>query len=723
MSLTVPTAGSIAGRSASIRVEAPETGGILAQFGNALAAKAGEWKEEQIGRQRRQTALDITRDIGLARQDIEANVSDPAQIGPTFEARVAEIRQKYITDDMDPKLAEDLGLTFQELNDRHALALGNRVIGLTQSQREADWVATRSRISAEAVNADNETFGAYVELGEAAIDERLARNVISPEQAAIEKDAFRREVYGNRADALIASDPAAFLDAAKAGEWNILGEDLATRQKVATSALAEAQVKAAKDEEAALKERETEIGRRLGEIASIASAGRTAADEAFLSTPEVKAHPKFAEAAAAIELRDETPGLKTMTVPQLDQLIAAEEKKPITAEYQNERLKLLRTWRDQAAAKQETDTVGWATSAGLAVPELPDFDPADPQGFVAGLSRRLAFDETMRSQGYTKGQAVFSAAELAEIKAAIDPKADPETRIGVARAFTALGDREASYLATVTGADPAFVRATRLMVTTGSEGVAREILRGQQRIETGTVVMPSSPDLTRIFDEVTGGAFNGSPIQKAEIIAAASALYADQATTLDPADADTPFKDDGDKIALFETAMQRVLGAVPDENGQYTIGGLQEVNGGLVPLPVGIAAQSVAEAFDNIGQQLDGYSRKTRAEAYADVNDFMFQQKFGGPDAMVWVQDDAADEATRMRAFKAASITGMLPDLGTDPAGRLADLQLRRVGESDVYELVYEADNGRIYTIPQKGDDRRRAFRFRIADLIRGAQQ
>lgn len=723
MTLTVPTAGSIAGRSASIRVDAPDTGGIVAEFGNALAAKAGEWRQEQLGRQARQTQLDITRDLGQARQEIEANVADPAAIGPAWEAKTAEIRDRYITDGMDPKLAEDLSFTFQELNDRHSLQLGNRVIGLTQSQREADWVETRSRISAEAVNADPTTFGAYVELGEAAIDERLARNVISPEQAAIEKDAFRREVFGARADALIASDPAAFLDAAKAGEWNMLGEDLATRQKIATTALAEAEATALKNEETARNERSAEIGRRLGEIATIAGAGRTATDEQWLNSPEVKAHPKYSEAAAAIALRDETPGLRAMSVAELDRLIATEEKKPITAEYQNERLKVLRTWRDQAAAKQESDTVGWATSAGLAVPELPDFDPANPQGFVAGLSRRLAFDETMRGQGYTKGQAVFSADELADIKAAIDPKADPETRMAVARAFTAQGDREAAYLAQVTGADPAFIRATRLITTTGTEAVAREIMRGQQRIETSTVTMPSQAELTRVFDEVTGGAFNGSPTQKAEIMAAAAALYADQTTTLDPADADTPFKDDSDKIALFETSVQRVLGAATDENGQYSIGGLQEINGGMVPLPTGIAAQSVEEAFDNISQQLDGYSRKRRADAYADVEDPRFQQSMGGPDAMVWVQDDAADEKTRFRAFKAASITGMLPDLGADPAGRLADLQLRRVGESDVYELVYQADNGRTYTVPQKGDERRRAFRFRLADLIRGAQQ
>lgn len=723
MTLTVPTAGSIGGRSASIQVATPDTGAVLSEFGNALAAKAGQWKQEQLGRQARQTQLDITRDLGIARQEIEANVADPAQIGPTWEARVAEIRARHITPEMDPTLAEDLGQTFQALGDRHSLELGNRVIGLTQSQREAEWVETRARISAEAVNADPTTFQAYVELGEAAIDERLARAIITPEQAATEKVALRQEVFGARADLLIGRDPAAFLDAAQGGEWNMLGDGLASRQKAAERAVAEAQARAEKDAVTAAQARSDDIGKRLGEMTNIFALGRRPVDEAFLADPEVQAHPKYAEAVAARSLRDESPGLKTMTVTELDRLIAAEASKPIAAEYQNERLKVLRTWRDEAAAKQATDTVGWAVGAGLAVPELPPFDPADPQGFVAGLSQRLSFDRTMQAQGYTRGTAVFSADELRDAQAAIDPKADAETRLGMARAFTALGDDAARYLTgSVLKADPAFVRATELMSLTGSDQVAQEILRGQQRIESKTVNMPTQPQLVATFDEVTGGAFDDNIALKTRLIEAAKAVYADGAAGIDPdgTDSAVPFMDDTAAVEAFGTAVQRVLGGAEDRNGEFSIGGLQEVNGKPVLLPPGVARVQVEDALEAVRDQLDGaWTLETLPPEVRNAPTSGMVRVLPDPGPM--------PEDQKFALLRAASLNGAIPDLGPDPATRLNDVALRPVfgrngRQTDAYELVY-MQNGVPVKVRQKDDPDGKPYRFSLSDLIREASR
>lgn len=723
MSLTVPTAGSIAGRSASIRVEAPDTGGVLAQFGNALAQKAGQWKQEQLGRQSRQTQLDITRDLGQARQEIEATVADPAQIGPTWEARVAEIRQRYITPDTDPALAEDLGITFQELNDRHALALGNRVIGLTQSQREAEWVETRQRISAEAVNADPTTFQAYVEFGEAAIDQRLAQAIITPEQAATEKVALRQEVFGARADALIATNPAAFLEAAEGGEWNMLGDALGARQKAAEKAVAEAAALAEKNAATAAQERNDAIGKRLTAMRDLFSDGRLVVDEAELNNPEVQAHPEYAATRAALDLRDEQPGIRTMTVAQLDQLIAAEEKRPIAAEYEGERLKVLRKWRDEAAVRQETDTVNWATQAGMAVPELPEFDPANPEGFVTGLSRRLSFDQTMRGQGYTRGQAVFSNDELTDIKAAIDPKADAETRLAMARVFTTMGDEAARYLGgPVLQADPAFVRATELLSLTGSDTVAREILRGQQRIESKTVNMPSQKDIVATFDEITRGAFDDNVALKSRLIEAARAAYADGAAGIDP-DGEAsvvPFMDDTQAVEAFGAAVQRVLGAVPDRNGDLAIGGLQEIGGKPVLLPPGVAADDVEVAFDAVRDQLRGlWTLDTLPPEVRNAPTSGMVRTLPAPPPMT--------DEQRFALLRAASVNGSIPELGADPVARMDTVTLRPVfarngRQTDAYELVY-MNNGVPTKVRQAGDPDGRPWRFSLNDLIRGANR
>lgn len=723
MSLTVPTAGSIAGRSASIRVEAPETGGILAQFGNALAAKAGEWKEEQVQRQTRQTALDLTRDLGVARQEIEANVTDPAEIGPAWDARRAQIEAQYITDDTDPAVAENLRLTMQELGDRHSLALGNRVIGLTQSQRAADWMTTRSRITAEAVNADPETFGAYLELGEATIGDLEARGALTPEQAAAERIALTQEVYGQRAQAMIDRDPAAFLEEAQSGEWNVLGDNLGGMQKAATSAVAEAEAKAAKDAETAAQERSDAIGTRLKEMRGLFHDQRLVVDEAELNNSEVQAHPEYAATRAAFDLRNETPGIRTMTVAQLDKLIAAEEGKPIVKPYEAERLKVLRTWRDEASVKQATDMVSWAQDAGLKVPELPAFDPADPQGFVTGLSQRLSFDRAARQQGYTTGQAVFSTEELKSFKASVDPKADPETRLGMARSFAALGEADARRLAAIVGADPVFLRATELLSGPArADALAADMLQGQARIEAKTVALPSPRDQMRVFDEVTGGALSGNAAQSAQMMAAASALYAAEATGLDPEE------DPDAAVTLYEKAVQRAFGAVPDVDGNMTIGGVQEFNGGKVVLPIGVSAAGLQEAWDNIERQIGGQVNMARKDIYGDTNDPVFAQRFGGPDAKEWTLDPAATDQSRLRAFAGASIrAGALPDLGADPADMLSTVRLRPVPTrdgrpSDVFEMVYTL-NGREVPVRTKGDPAGTAFRFRLPDLIRGAQQ
>lgn len=724
MTLTVPTAGSVAGRAPQLRVEAPETAGIVAAFGQRMADVGNQWKQEQRQRQTTQTLLDATREFGVARQEVE-QIGDPAAIGPAWDTRRAAIAQKYITPDMDPEVANALRLSMQELGDRHSLALGNRVIGLRQSQQQADWLTTRQTIAAEAVNADPETLGAYLELGQAAIDTRAQQGVITPEQAAQEKIALQQEVYGNRADALLQTDPQGMLDQIKAGQWNMLGDGLAARKQTAERAVAEQAARAAKDAETAAKAQTDAIGKRIDEMIRIVGKGGTPIDLKETSNPLVQQHPKYPELAAALSLQSEEPGIRTMTVAELDRQIAAEKGKPVAAEYQMERLAVLEGWRAEAVTKSATDPVGYVRDIGLSVPELPPLDPADPGAFAQGLSARLSFDAaTRQNRPEIKSPAVFAGPELAAIKEAADPKAAPETRLAVARSFAAQGEKNAAYLASVVGADPVLRRATVLLGSIGDQELATEMLRGAARIETKTVQMPSTAEQVRVFDEIAAGVFDANPAAKAELMAAAAALYADKAVPVETGASAGVFNDSA-AVDAYTAAVQRVLGGRQDTNGSYSIGGVQEFNGAKVVLPPGVPVEAVNTAWDNIEQQLAGYRYTSRKEAFGTTEDPVFAQRYGGPDAKVWVEDP---QANPLRAFAGASIyPGDLPNLGPNAADMLYDYQPRPVMTpdgrmSDVYELTYQR-NGMTEVVRVTGSPNGRAFRFKLSDLIRGAQQ
>ena len=105
--------------------------------------------------------------------------------------------------------------------------------------------------------------------------------------------------------------------------------------------------------------------------------------------------------------------------------------------------------------------------------------------------------------------------------------------------------------------------------------------------------------------------------------------------------------------------------------------------------------------MDAIDMQMSGYGIDAQSGLYAAV-------------------DPTADP---MRAFKAASIDGRMPDFGEDPADFFANAQIERVpsksGETDQYRFV-RRENGRSVPV---GDANGTEYRFRLSDLIRGAKE
>lgn len=720
MSLTVPQGGVIAGRSADTAVNRPfEGGAALEGFGQAMMQVGRSIKADQDQLQTQRTQLAVTREMGQARLEVE-QIGDPGQIGPAWEARKAEIRARHLKLDdkgnptIDPAQAEAFDLMLTDLDNKHALALGEKAINLTRSQREAAWVDMSGEIAKDALTADQDTFTSLVDLGLTAIDNRAAAGLISPEQAATEKQTFREGLYKNRANARIETDPAGFLTDAESGIYDGLGADaLANGRLAAEKELARREAEASKEAERQTTQRNTAIKARLGDMASIAKDGRKASDEAFLALPDVQAaaaaDPEVAAALAEVEaaraLRDELPGLRQMTPAQMKAEIAKEEAKPLDMPYQTERLKVLRQWQSDLETKWNTNKVDAARAAGMAVPQLPAFDATDPAPFAEGVAARLSYDTALKSQGYGNAPGLFGTEEKAQIDAVIDPKADMAPKLALAEALAGATRGKPETVLRGMAADPAFNHATMMLAVTGDRELSRQILSGAQKDALGTVNLPAEKQMTAIFDQITGGIYEDNPKAKAQVLAAARAYYANSAAGTNPDGADSviSFMDDTAAQDAYRIAVQRVTGATPDANGELTVGGVQDVRGMMTTLPPGVSVRAVERAFDVLDDDLSGPG-------------------FFGGNMMASSQQSALRPNDPMLRFKAASLDGSAPDLGSDPQAWLRQTYLVQV-QGDVYELHYSKD-GRSYPVRSAdGNAKGSAWRFKLSGVISGAER
>lgn len=773
MTLTVPRAGIEAGRSANLSaVPVPQDprGEAMAKLGNS-AVQAGQQiqaESDQIALQR--INLDMARDLGLARQQAD-QINDPVAVDRFWAEKSAQIKDSYLkrVPNLNAALAERVGLVFDEMNNRHVLGVAQRAIDLNSSQRAATWIEQSGAIAAEAATAPAETVEHMLAVGENAINMRLQAGDITPEQAAAERQKFRTDVLTTRARAEIANDPDAWL--ANNDTFKELGAgygDLIITAKTASASRAD---KAAKDAELAAKERQSTIAAALKEGREIYKAGGAWTDDALLDNDEVRASPEYAETMAARDLAREGKFMLRMTPAQLEAAIAEEAAKPKGRAYELERLKVLRDTYQTMKTAWNTDGIAAAKTAGLAVPDLPQFDPNAPDTFAAGLAKRFAFDMGQREAGYApNAQVILSAEERASVSAIFAPEADAGPKVALmksllsAQAMASAPAEQVNGLLASLGGDDVALRGLRLLKDTGDAQLVEKALRGQQQVKLGVIGLPPEKSRQMIFAEATGGLFDDNPRLAAQYMTAATALYAADAAGVNPDGNDTAMSFDADTEAqdMYRAAIARVTGVATDKNGDPVIGGLQEVNGAQVILPVGVHRNEVQEALDNVTYQLRGMQFNEAAgtwvnpamDAYTADDRYATAQpgdvRFTAGDLANAQADGAAPYAASKplsdsyalddqrsarvqaanktgldpyRAFRAASIDGgAAPALGANAAARLQDVQFRRVGESDVYELVRMVD-GRAQAIPIQGDAAGRAYRFRLTDFLAGAQK
>lgn len=702
MTLTVPQGGNVAGRSANIQIDAPDVGAMFSRVGSVVAEKMGQIKAEQRAVVTAKTQIDMTKELGEERLRFE-QMTDPAQIDAEWPQVEAQIRDKYVNQKdangnplLTPQEADALGLTLQDLSGKHALALGERVYKLTDSQAAAAWSSAQLDIVNTAATADPDTMAALIEYGEAAID-RLPG--LMPDEKETQKQALRAEVANSRVIAAIDQDPVSALEGLRAGTYDPIGPEAKAQRIVAAQAEIDRRAAAeATMAEAEATQRSSALDKRLGEIATMEGKGLKTSDRDWViaAPPEVQASPKWAEARSKIDLNDELPNLDQMTLAELDAQIAAEEGRSYDHEWQASRLTVLKEIRDKRATALTTDPKAALIDVGVILPTDLSFDPQDPEAFAAALADSISQDKHARETGHTDRTAIFTNDDRAALKSILAPGADADAKASLATAIVMGAKGDTTAVLDDLEADPIFRRTVKILGLTGDGEMAKTILRGQQKLDLDTTLKLPAADQIRIFDDFTGSAFDDAPIAlRKELMAAATAIYADSAKGFDPTN------DPSTAEELYKASLQRLLGAQTDRNGDYTVGGLQEVNGGLTVLPYGVTVGSVEGAWEKLENDLAGTG--TVASAW--------------PNTKAQVLAPTADP---LQHFKTASIyPGAVPDLGSDPARRFATLTLRRVGESEVYELMVER-GGRMEPITIKGSDR--AYRFRLKDLVFGVR-
>lgn len=687
--ITVPKAGTSAGASAQLQVGVDQSGSALAQLGDRMAQLGHQWRVDQINRDTRKAQLGITQDMALLRMNVD-QIGDTAQIGPAWDAGVAEIRKRYEVEGQDPLLRENIGLAIDDLSAQHTTALAGRVVALNQSQERADFADFAATSAKSSGGADDTTYEAFKAQGIARIDDMVQSGKLTPEEGQRYRATFLTDLATPRVDAAIQADPTQALADIEAGKFGDLSPDaLEAARKVARSEIAQR----ARADKVATDQAGEAMVKRLNTVSDLMEGGRSIQDLTFLgdsatldlAAKDPKVAAALARAKAAEGLLAEMPGVRGMTPQQLNAAIDAERDRPIDASkpWEAERLGILTKWRDQAAQHWASDPIGTAIDARMAPDKMLTFDPAQTAAFSAGLADRLGLAQSLKTNGYTQTLQPFTTDEQAQLKIILDPKADAGTKLALAQATVAGAKDQWQVAATAMGASDEMRGAMRVLQTSGDMSLAAQILSGERKLATDVAAAPSGLQLRAVFADVTGGAFDNDPATAAVLMKSAAAAYAEVAPPADPSAGAKPFSEDAERTTLYTQVLQRVMGAKPDPQGGLTIGGLQSINGSMTMLPQGLSAGFVQQGLDLLGERGD--------------------QRLPG-------------------IFAKASLTGAsTPNLGPDPGAWLSQAQLIPVPNRPGLFTMQVVQNGRAKVVPT-AEDGTRPYVFDLRNLVTAAQ-
>lgn len=665
--ILVPKSPVQGGRAAQITVPQNQTGAVAAAFGDKLTQIGGRLVAEQDNRNMARAQIEMTSALGELRLKYSQE-TDPDVISQNWEGETAGIRESVLSR-YDDRMAERIVIAFDELNGRHTLALGAREIELRGDQSRAMTTTYGEAILQSSSVSDQATRDAMLMQFSDKLDGDVAAGYITREDAVGTLMSYGSDMEGVAASRLLTDNPQGLLNSLDEGEFAAL--DAQKRETYRTRALAaveSAANAAAAEETRAQNQRNTEIGDRLKDVRDIARTGRNHEGEIdFLADPLVQAHPDFAEAEAAVILRDGKPGFSHLNLAEMNAQIAEENARPVGEKFETRVLDAMIDVRDAAIAGWKADPYSHAVEIGLEpAAALPDMTTADPRALSVAFGERRAYALSLVENGYMDAPVFFSPEDKANLVALASVETNPEARASLAGSIAQGFGPEAVAVFTELGGDPVFAHVGGYLAHGGNPALASEIFVGQQAIEAKTVDMPSAAESRETVYAEVSNLFVGHDEVQSSIMQATDALYASRIRSSNSYDPNYSAK-------VYRQALHEVMGGTGKYNKSEARGGIQEVLDHETILPIGVSGEAVEAAIGRSVRRL-----KT--------------SRLGG------ISDQGDVVAAEMKVWQSASLSGGFPSVNGRPiSGADLDKVYLAADGNNAFALVYATDEGPLH--------------------------
>ncbi len=672
MSLTIPRAGVIAGATATPRIEPPQTGNIMADFGDRMADVAIRLQKERDDRSLGRARVEMMSGLSDLQTEFD-QVGDPDLIDAEYMGR-ANALKAGILDSLSEGAREQAALDFEEMSIAPAARQGRRAIGLRQDAEMATVMAAGDELVRAASLGDPDMQATYRALFDQQLEGLVARGIMPPDEAQRVRSSLGGQMEDARATRMLSDNPDTLVQAIDAGEFSQMKGD--ALQGWRARAVAASSAAAARNAAEAKRQRSEQLGQAqqvLKDGIAVMRKGQPFAGAAevgnMLADPEIAALPEAREYAATVMLTERRPELAVMPIAQKRQLLAELETTPLEKPYEADVTKALRDMIEQDEKQFREDPLGYAAEIGLkAPPALPEPSVTNPEQLISSLRARAVYAKSLIAGGYVDAGSTkfFTPDEREEWGKLVAPTQSPDVRARLAGDMAAALGPDAEAAAREIGADPLFTYVGGGLAHGLPARLGREIFEGERVIEGKQIQLPVVTarreaffgNFSSLFFDGTTEGWDDQSGARDQIIAAADALYAyrmrGKVADGDGAGlfgkADSP----GSKIqeTAYMQAVHDVMGGTGSYNGKDARGGVQEIRDQMTILPDGVAAGDVESRLD--------------ALALA-----------GSPaGATLW---------------RAISTSGSVPDVGGELPGTttIFNMQLRAIGNTDQYVMTW----------------------------------
>jgi hypothetical protein len=338
----------------------------------------------------------------------------------------------------------------------------------------------------------------------------------------------------------------------------------------------------------------TEASQNLDRAISTAKAGGMEPEEALLlADPKVAAQfpEKVATLASLADLRTTLPTFTMAPKAEREAQIAAIGTPDNAGEVAKKKA-LQEVNREITGAFMKDPIAAASTYLPEAPPPIPTAETA-PEDAVPMLQARKAYAERLVAEGYAPKVAYLSAQEAEAVGSLFSKEAPIDARLMAAEMLTqGFGEAAPQVFATLKNVDPTTKAAGMMSAATGSRDVAMEAMMGRAMVDAGQSKAKFPYASARSVDPMISAALIGLPVPESDIMALASGIMAYQ----NPEGFENTPEGKRAQDKAASEALNRALGQSVAPTGDVT-GGVQNVMGFSVLLPVGVSAKAVEDAF------------------------------------------------------------------------------------------------------------------------------